>query len=71
MMVLPNGLLSFHMIKEKFKSADYIALFERLVLPIIKVNVKPNFFYQEDNCAVHKAKIMENYMKSNNASIIR
>ena len=70
-MVLPNGLLSFHMIKGKFKSADYNALLERFVLPIIKVNVKPNFYYQKDNCAVHKAKIVENYMKSNNLSIIR
>ena len=71
MMVLPSGLLSFYMIKGKFKLADYIALLERFVLPIIKVNVNPNFYYQEDNYAVHKAKIVENYMKSNNSLIIR
>ena len=71
MMVFPNGLLSFHVINGKFKSADYIGLLERIVLPIIKVKVKPNFYYQEDYCAVHKAKIVESYMKSNNVSIIR
>ena len=35
MMIFPNGLLSFHVINEKFKSANYIGLLKNYAVPII------------------------------------
>jgi len=70
LMILPNGLLSFHMITGKFRSADYITLLKSFVVPIMKVNVKSDFYFQQDNCTVHKAKIVQEYLKSSNISTI-
>jgi len=70
LMILPNGLLSFHMINGKFKAVDYVTLLDHFVVPIIKLNVKSNFSFQQDNCAVHTAKIVKEYMNSKNISTI-
>lgn len=71
LMILPNGLLSFHMISGKFKSADYITLLKTFVVPIMKVNVNADFYFQQDNCTVHKAKIVKEYLESSNISTIK
>ena len=46
LMVLIDGLLPFHVINGKFKSANYIAILDRFVVPIIRINVKLVFFFQ-------------------------
>ena len=70
LMVLPNGFFSFHMIKGNFKSFDYIALLDKFAVPVMKVNVESKFYLQEDNCTVHQAKDVKNYLKSKIISTI-
>ena len=65
-MILPNGLLSFHVINRKFKSADYIGLLKNYAVPIIKMNKKSQFSFQQDNCTVYKSKIVKAYMENTN-----
>ena len=69
-MILPNGLLSFHIINGKFKSSDYVTLLKNFVVPIIKENVQSDFYFQQDNCAVQKAKIVYEFRKSKCISTI-
>ena len=70
LMIFPNGLLSFHIINGKFQSSDYLTLLKNFVVPIIKVNVQSDFYFQQDNCAVHKAKIVYEVHKSKSISTI-
>jgi len=70
LMIMPNGLLSVHIINGKFKSTDYVALLRKYIVPIMRLNMKSNFYFQQDNCAVHKAKIVMDYLKNNNVRTI-
>lgn len=70
MMVLPNYLLSFHIIKGKFRSEDYIKLLKENVLPIIMLNLGKDFFLQQDNAPVHQSKEVKLFLKESNIRTI-
>jgi len=55
-MVMPNGLLSYEIMKGKQKSANYVNLIKSKALPIIKLNRKDDFLFQQDNCPIHVSK---------------
>jgi len=54
--VMPNGLLPYEIMTGKQKSKNYIHIIKTKALPIIKVNIKDNFMFQQDNCTIHKSK---------------
>ena len=69
-MCMPNGLLSFRIIKGTFKADGYIKLLSEMIVPIIKLNYKDDFFYQEDNCRVHKNLKVSKFMADSNIQVI-
>lgn len=71
LMVLPNGLLAYRIIKGSFKSVNYINLLNEMVLPIISLNCCSDFYLQEDNSPVHKAKSVKDFMCKNGISVIQ
>jgi len=71
LMVMPNGLLSYKIIEGKFDSKDYLALLKTSVVPISKLNYGMDYFFQEDNCSVHKAKIIQNFMNTSKINILK
>lgn len=64
LMVMPNGLLSYTILDGIFNSAKYLRLLQERIVPVIKLNYPNNIWYQDDNCSVHRAKIIKNYMIS-------
>ena len=70
LMVMPNSLLCHRVIKGSFKSLDYIGLLKSTVLPIARLNFGNEFVFQEDNCTVHKAKIVKDFMKTEKINVL-
>jgi len=70
LMVIPNELLSHKFIEGKFCSKDYIDLLRLSIIPIIKLNHGEDCIFQEDNCALHKAKAVQNFMKHSKINIL-
>ena len=64
MMMLPNGLLAYRVIKGKLNSESYIELLKTMVVPIIKINFGSDVIYQEDNSSVHKAKKVKDFIEN-------
>lgn len=70
MMALPNGLLSYNVVKGKFNSEAYIALLRTSTVPILKLNLGTDFWLQEDNSPVHKSAKVKEFMKSSGIKIL-
>lgn len=64
LMVMPNGMLAHRIIEGKFKAINYIQLLQESVVPILKLNYGNNACYQDDNCSVHRARIVKQFMDS-------
>ena len=71
LMCMPNGLLAFRIITDKFKSNNYIRLLSEMVVPIMKLNQGNNYYYQEDNCRVHKSKKVQQFMVDSGINVIK
>jgi hypothetical protein len=70
LMCLPSGLLSFRVIEGKFNSQRYINLLQEMIVPIMKLNYGSNFFFQEDNCAIHKSRQVKEFMSKSKINVI-
>ena len=70
LMTFPNGLVAYRVIRGKFKSYDYIAMLRDKLVPCMKLNCGENFYFQEDNCSVHKAKIVKTFMKEEHVNVL-
>jgi len=64
-------LLSHKIIEGKFCAKDYLSLLQTSVVPILKLNYANNFFFQQDNCSVHKAKLITNFMAKSNIKVLK
>lgn len=71
MMVLPSGLLSYRIIDGTFNSQTYMHLLKTCAVPIMRANGIRNFYYQQDNCRVHTAAIIEKFMKDANIKVLK
>ena len=70
LMVMPNGLLAHKIIVGKFRSKDYIDLLSTTIVPISKLNYGDDFIFQEDNCSVHKAKNVQQFMLKSKINVL-
>ena len=70
LMLMPNGLLCHQFIEGKFGSRVYIELLRRCAVPISKLNYGNDYFFQENNSAVHKAKAVKKLMLDSNINVL-
>ena len=70
-MVMSNGLMTHKFIVCMFRSSDYIRLLQETVVPICKLNYGNDFHFQEDNCFVHKLKIVRDFMENSKINILQ
>ena len=70
LMVLPNGLLSYRVIEGIFKAKSYEALLCDMIVPIIKLNLGSNYYFQEDNCSIHKSKAIKSFMINSDIEVL-
>lgn len=71
MMVMPNGLLSYHLIDGKFNSLKYKTMLETYVVPLVKLNYQEDMMFQHDNCRVHVAGVVNTFLNSTNLAILK
>lgn len=71
MMVLPNGMLSYRIIDGKFDSKIYVNLIKTSAVPIMRANGYSSFYYQQDNCRVHTASLIQNFMKNQKMNVLK
>ena len=69
MMLMPNGLVAYRNIVGKFNSETYVDLLKTMIVPIIKLNFGDEILFQEDNCTVHKAAKVKEFMKSTGLTV--
>ena len=71
LMVMTNGLLSYKIIDGKFSSKEYIQLLKTSAVPTLKLNYGDDFFFQEDNSSVHKAKVVQDFTTNAKIKILQ
>ena len=71
LMVLPNGLVAHRIIEGIFKSCNYKNLLQEMIVPIIRLNMGSSFYFQEDNCSVHKSRTIQDFMKASDINILK
>ena len=54
----------------KQKSSNYIAIIRNKVLPIIRLNVKDDFVFQQDNSPIHVSRETLNFFKEANVKLL-
>ena len=62
-MIMPNGLLSYEIMIGEQKSSNYIATIRNKALPIIRLNIKDDFVFQQDNSPIHVSRETLNFFK--------
>lgn len=70
LMTFPSGILAYRVLQGKFDAIQYIKLLQDMIVPIIKLNCGNDFYYQEDNSPVHKAKVVKKFMADSNIKVI-
>ena len=70
LMCFPNGLLSYEIIEGYFKSKDYKEMLEKRVIRAIKLNYGTDFYYQDDNCSVHKARLVKDFFEKHRINVL-
>ena len=71
MMMLPNGLLSYRFIDGAFNSGKYLIILKECTVPIIKLNMMENFYFQEDNSPIHTSKVVRKFFDGSNINILK
>ena len=70
LMCIPNGLISYKIVGDHFKSGNYIDLLKKSAVPIMKLNLAEDFHFQQDNSPVHTAALTKKFMKEANINVI-
>lgn len=68
--IFPNGTLSFRIISGSIKSKNYIDILKNSLIPMMKLNAKSNFYFQQDNCRVHTSRETLAFLKSSNVKVL-
>jgi len=69
-MISPNGLLSIKILEGKIKSSNYLHMLRTFAVRLMKLNMRPNFSFVQDNCTIHKTAEVLNFLLSQNINII-
>ena len=69
-MIMPNGLVSYQVMKGRQKSADYINILKTKAIPIIKLNCQSDFIFQMDNCPIHVSKLCQDFFRQSKINIL-
>ena len=68
-MISPNGILTVKLLKGKMRSNNYLEMLQTFAVKIMKLNMRQNFSFVQDNCTIHKTMEVENYLKSQKIGI--
>lgn len=57
-------------IEEKLNANVYCNILENIMLPSVRPVFGDNFVFQQDNCPIHKARLVQNFMQNNNITTL-
>lgn len=69
-MVMPNGLIWLILLKGKQNAQKYVSLLSTYAVPIMKLNYINNFYFVQDNAAIHTAKIVKKYFDRTGLAVL-
>lgn len=69
-MVMPNGLVSIKVIWGKQNSEKYIAMLDSYIVPLMNLNMLPNYNFVQDNCTVHVSGIAKEYFAKQSFQVL-
>jgi len=69
-MIMPNGLLSYQVMKGRQKSQDYINIMKSKAIPIMKLNCRKEITFQQDNCPIHVSKTCQEFFKQSGIHVL-
>lgn len=70
-MLLPDGLIHLELMKGRQNSEKYLSLIKDKVKPFLDSRFENNdYWFQQDNCSIHCAKIVKNWIAKNNFRIL-
>lgn len=69
-MILPNGLLSYSIMKGKQNSDKYIAIIQNKAMKIIQLNYKEKMIFQQDNCPIHMSRSSMKFFQESNIQLL-
>lgn len=70
-MILPNGLLSYEIMRGNQNSDKYINIISKRALPIIKLALGNNFVFQQDNCPIHVSKQSKIFFRNAGINLLK
>ena len=59
--LMPNGLIALKKQDGRQSSEKYINLLDTFAVPLLKLNMKSNFYLIQDNCSIHVSRIAKDY----------
>lgn len=68
-MILPNGLLSYEIVRGNMNSCKYIEIIKKAV-KILNLTFPGQFIFQQDNCPFHVSKFSKNYFLENEIKLL-
>lgn len=69
-MICANGLFSFKVLHGNQNSLKYIETIKNHAIRCIKLNLGPDFIFQQDNCPCHTSRETLNFFKANNINLL-
>ena len=63
-MILPRGMLSYQIMADKQDTEKYIHIITKFAMPIIKLEMKPGFIFQQNNAPIHCSKKAKEFFKN-------
>lgn len=70
-MITPNGLLSITKLVGKINSDKYVDMLSYFAVRYIKLNMKNNYGFVQDNCKIHTTEKVKELLKNQGAKIIK
>lgn len=64
-LVMPNGLVYLKNIKGIINSEKYIDILRNFGIPLMKLNMKPDFIFVQDNARPHVSRCTQEFLQTN------
>lgn len=70
-MIMPNGLIAIKKLIGKQNSEKYINLMKTYAVPIMNLNLEPNYNFVQDNCSIHVSQTSRNYFENQHFHLLK
>lgn len=63
-MLTPNGLVTIKRLEGKVNSEKYIRMLQSSIIPIMNLNMRPNYNFIQDNASIHASRQTQDFLNS-------